>query len=139
MELNRTTSLRLIKVGSAVIVGLIILGYALSRSFTYTRGPAITIFQPQDNSTISTSIVDIEGRVDRVNSLKLNGQAISIDEQGHFKETITLFPGMNVISIFAEDQFKRSTQTQLHIVGTVDFPVKVNNASSTANSASYMR
>ncbi len=102
--------------------------YAISRSFQYTRGPSITIFQPSDWTTIGASITDIEGRVDRVNVLKLNGQAISMDEQGHFKETITIFPGSNIITLHAEDQFGRSIETLLHINGSVDFPANISTS-----------
>lgn len=125
MGLNRTASLRLIKITCALIVGLIIVVYAVSRSLQYTRGPEITIFQPQNNSTIGTSVTEIEGRADRVNALTLNGQSISMDEQGRFKETITIFPGSNIITLRAQDQFKRSTQVELRIFGSVNFPVKV--------------
>ena len=128
MGLNRTTSLRLIKIGLACIIGVIILIYAISRSLQYSRGPSITIFQPSDYATIGASITNIEGRADRVNVLKLNSQAISMDEQGHFKETITVFPGSNTITLRAEDQFGRNVETLLHITGSVDFPVKISTS-----------
>ncbi len=136
MGLNRTTSLRLIKIGIAFVVGLIIVLYAISRSLQYTRGPSITIFQPQDYSTVSTSITSIEGRADRVNALKLNGQPISMDEDAHFKETITVFPGSNTITLHAEDQFGRSVETVLHIMGSVDFPVKISTSTQKTTIAS---
>ena len=41
MGLNRTTSLRLIKIGIACIVGILIVIYAISRSLEYSRGPSM--------------------------------------------------------------------------------------------------
>ena len=136
MGLNRTTSLRLIKIGIACIVGILIVIYAISRSLEYSRGPSITIFQPSNYTTIAASIGSIEGRADRVNMLTLNGQTISMDEQGHFKETITIFPGSNEITLHAEDQFKRSTETILHITGSVDFPIKISTSTDKNSNAS---
>ena len=132
MKLNRTASIRLVQISTIIGIALIIGGYALWRSMNYARGPHITIFEPLDGASISKSIVTIHGRADRVNKIALNTQPISMDEQGAFSERITLFPGTNVITLTASDQFGRATTAIIRVFGSVEFPINV--ASSMVNS-----
>jgi hypothetical protein len=116
MALTRTSSLKIIKVASAAIVIIIIAAYALWRSFTYARGPAITLTEPSNFATITSTTTHVIGRVERANSITLNGKAITIDEQGHFDETILVFPGTNILTLVARDQFERSVETRVEVV-----------------------
>jgi hypothetical protein len=115
MPFTRSTLLRIIKTGSAILVICIIVAYALWRSFTYVQGPSISITEPQNGDTITASTTIIRGIVERANSITLNGKSISIDEQGNFIETIIIFPGVNVISFEARDQFERSVETKVRV------------------------
>jgi hypothetical protein len=135
MPLNRTASIRIIQISAIVFIAILIGSYALWRSLNYARGPHITIFEPLDGSSVSASVVTIKGRADRVNKIELNMQPISMDEQGNFSEMITIFPGTNILTFDASDQFNRSTETVLHLFGTVDFPIKSSVTASTTVTA----
>ena len=135
MQLNRTASLRLIKIGIAIVLAGLIITYAIFRSLPYTKGPHIGIFQPLEGSSIPASTVTIVGRADRVNKLQLNGSPVSMDEQGNFSETVTLFSGTNVLTLDASDQFGRATHTTIHLFGTVDFPIRDSTATTSATSS----
>jgi len=115
MAMTRTESIRILRTSVIVLVALAIIGYAIWRSLDYARGPAIVISAPENGSTILSSTTDVIGRADRVNSLSVNGKAISLDERGNFKETLIVFPGLNLITIDASDQFGRRTEKQLEI------------------------
>ena len=115
MPFTRTQLIRNLKIGIIVLAALIIASYGAWRSLDYARGPAITIFQPVNGSAMSSSTMDIIGRADRINSLTINGQAISLDEQGNFKETVIVFPGVNMITLSASDQFGRATEKLLEV------------------------
>ena len=119
MDLSRTSTLRLIRLSVIIFVAVIIILYALSRSLNYIHGPQIEIFQPINGSAIASSTVTIIGRADRVNSLSLNGKTVFIDESGNFQETILVLPGVNMITLSAKDQFGRSVNNQLELVGTL--------------------
>ena len=135
MALNRSFSLRLIKVAIAIVIVLIIVIYIIFRSLSYTRGPKITIFQPVDWSSISTSVTKIEGRADRIIKVSLNGQPISTDESGNFSESVSIFPGANILTISADDQFNRTIESVLHLYGTVNLPVYTSTTTTTATSS----
>jgi hypothetical protein len=140
MQLTRTSYIRILRIAVAVIVIGLIASYAIWRSLNYARGPAITIFEPVNGSTVNSSTIEIKGRADRVNELIMNGQTISIDEKGGFDQTIVIFPGTNKITFTANDQFGRSTQKELDIVGIAEFktlkatsPVAATTSSSSPN------
>ena len=113
--MTRTQLIRYLKIGIIVIAALIIIGYGAWRSLDYARGPVITIFQPVNGSMAASSTIDILGRANRVNSLTINGMSVSLDEQGNFKETVVVFPGVNMITLEAMDQFGRSTEKLLEV------------------------
>jgi len=117
MNLNRTATLRLIRYSLVALGCLLITLYALSRSLNYIHGPTINIFQPINGSAVASSTVTIIGQALRVNSLSLNGKDVFIDEAGNFKETLLIFHGLNEITLSAKDQFGRSTNKQLELVG----------------------
>jgi hypothetical protein len=48
----------------------------------------------------------------------LNGQTITVDEAGNFSQTIIVFPGMNILTFHAHDQFGRDTDKQLQLFGS---------------------
>ena len=116
MPFTRTTFLRIIKIGSAILVILLIVAYALWRSFAYARGPRITLSEPANYASVTSTTTHVIGRVERANTITLNGKAITIDEQGNFDETIIVFPGTNILTLVARDQFERSIETQVQIV-----------------------
>lgn len=117
MPFTRTSFLRLLKIGSAVLIILIIIAYALWRSLAYARGPHITIIEPLDGASISATTTIVRGSVERANNITLNGRAITIDEKGNFNETIIVFPGSNIITLEARDQFERRVEMELRLFG----------------------
>ncbi len=116
MPFTRTTFLRIIKIGSAILIVLLIIAYAIWRSFAYARGPRITLSEPTNYASITSSTTHIIGRVERANTITLNGKTVTIDEQGNFNETIIVFPGTNILTLVAHDQFNRTVQEQVQVV-----------------------
>ena len=123
MTLTRTTLLRIIKIAVGLILAGLIIAYAIWGSLNYARGPVIDIISPANESAVDSTTVVIKGRVDRVNDVSLNGDPLSIDQQGNFIETVIIFPGMNELTFTAHDQFNRTTVKELDLVGTAQFPV----------------
>lgn len=118
--MNRTETLRLIRFSLIGLGALLIIAYAFFRSLNYIHGPRIDIFQPIDGSAIASTTVTVIGQASRVNSLSMNGKTVFIDEAGNFKETLLVFPGMNIITFTAHDQFGRIENRQLQLIGTLE-------------------
>jgi len=117
MNLTRTISIHLLKILGITLAVALIVAYAIFRSFNYAKGPQIIIFEPSNGASISSSSVIVRGLALRINSVSLNGNSLLLDEKGNFKETVVIFPGMNQLTLVAQDQFGRSTQTQIDVVG----------------------
>lgn len=98
-----------------VIVG-VISGYTYFSSKNYIEGPKISVFSPQNGTTIYEPSVEIVGQALRIQDITINGRPILIDEQGNFKETLLLLPGYNVSMINAVDKFGRNTEYKMELV-----------------------
>lgn len=118
---GRSNVIRLLRLAGIIILALIIVGYAISRSLNYALGPLVNIAYPPNGSTIASSSITITGQALRVNALSLNGRPISVDEHGNFSEPIIVFAGLNKITFSATDQFGRTTSKELDLVGTSRF------------------
>ena len=130
MQFTRSVSLRLLKIVSISVITVLIIAYAIWRSLNYVRGPHIEIFAPTNGSTITTSSTIVHGQTARAENLTLNGRQIIVDQKGDFSETVALFPGQNILTLVATDQFGRNATTEIQLVGTVD--VKPSNATSSS-------
>ncbi len=121
MTFTRTEFAKSVRMSVLIIVIVIIVGYAAFRSLPYVRGPQIILFQPINGSTIASTTITVVGRALRINSLTMNDNPIETDESGNFKETLVVFPGVNVISFNATDQFKRMVRAELRVFGSETF------------------
>lgn len=119
MPPTRSKFLRLLRLIITMTALALIVSYIAWRSLSYARGPLVSVFEPVSGSSIATSTVTILGRADRISSLSLNGFAISVDQEGNFKQTIVIFPGVNVITIDAADKFGRKTRTEVRVFGAM--------------------
>jgi hypothetical protein len=131
MALTRTNIIRLLKFGGIAVFAMCIIAYAIWRSLNYARGPVIHVVEPLSGASVSSQTVSVRGQALRVSNLSLNGMPVSVDEQGNFDEQIIVFPGINKLTLSANDQFGRSTQTELDVLGTTDLPVN-NSGTSTS-------
>jgi hypothetical protein len=117
---SRTNNLRLLRIIFLITLFLFIAIYALFRSLNYAKGPDIEINSPSNGSTISSPTVKIIGQAFRINKITLNGHNISIDESGNWEQVIIIFPGINKITVYAEDQFGRNISKKLDIIGATN-------------------
>ncbi|MEK7463648.1 MAG: hypothetical protein AAB610_00805 [Patescibacteria group bacterium] len=114
--INREGTKKLVRSAVITIIVCIIIGYAYFATQDYILGPQITISEPANGSTISTSTVLLKGRALLIQNITLNNRPILIDEQGNFSEMLLLFPGYNVSLISARDKFDRTIEYKLELV-----------------------
>lgn len=119
---TRTSTLKFIRLAIIVIVACIIVGYAIWRSRDFVKGPDLEIFEPTNGISIESNTILISGKAIRANNLLLNGNSISIDEEGSWKETLIIFPGINHISIEASDRFGKKVNKVITVWGKAGFP-----------------
>ena len=54
---------------------------------------------------VSNSILKVSGVAKNATKITLDDREISMDQKGNFNETISLFPGYNIVKIYAQDKF----------------------------------
>ncbi len=114
--INRENTKKILKLGTIILGFIIIIGYAIFESYDFIKGPKISVFEPLNGSSISTSSVIVTGKADRIKDLYINNRPILIDREGNFSETILLAPGYNISLLSAQDRFERTIEYKLELV-----------------------
>lgn len=96
-------------------VTIFIVSYAVYRSKNFIEGPVITITSPTNGATVGPDSVTIEGVIKNATAITLNGGKIFLDENGNFKQKILVAPGYTIITLQAEDRYKRATKKTLEL------------------------
>jgi len=68
-----------------------------------------------NNYSVSSSEVTITGNTDSNSTVYINKEAVSVDQSGHFKKTISVFSGKTTIIIKAVNKFLRETTKDIQI------------------------
>ena len=105
-----------IKILIVILLLIGILGYTYFQMQSLVTGPVITILEPLNGATLTSSLVEVTGTAKNISSINLNGRQIFIDESGTFKEKLLLSPGYNIITLRAKDKFGRETEKMLELV-----------------------
>jgi cytoskeletal protein RodZ len=100
-----------------ILTFLAVLGYIAFQYFSLVSSPYLSIDSPKDFTQVSQKQIEIAGKTDSDATLSINNENVSLDEQGRFKEQITLKEGLNEIEIKAVSKLGR----QKTIKKTVQF------------------
>jgi len=95
---------------------LLVVGYAYLKTKDYIAGPQIIIISPLNGSSVSNPLVEIVGTAKNISFISLNDRPIFIDESGNFKEKLLLYSGYNIMSVKAEDRYKRKVEKSLEVI-----------------------
>lgn len=89
-------------------------GYALYEAQGLVYGPVIRLEYAATSS--GSAFTSIKGHAERISELRLNGNTISVTEEGAFDEPYLLADGSNRIILEARDARGRTTSATLDIV-----------------------
>ncbi len=100
------------------ILGLvvIVIGYGAFRAYPLLIGPTITVTTPTDGDYVATSTFEISGTVTRATKITLQGRPITIDDQGHFTETLVASPPYTILVLVATDKYGATETKTLRVV-----------------------
>lgn len=96
---------------------LFILGiFYLSREIgSFTDAPRLVVLNPQENAEVEGSSIDVSGMTDRDARLFINDQPVLVNDDGKFRENITLQPGVNNINIKSINRFEKEADRQITV------------------------
>ncbi len=71
--------------------------------------PYLTVTQPMDNFVTEENLIKIVGQTEKEAQVLINNQLVSYNTEGHFEETVSLNPGLNLIriSVFGKNNQER--------------------------------
>ena len=95
---------------------VLVVGYGYFEARGLLFGPSITV--TSQTAEVSTPLVEIQGHADRISSLSMNGNAISVTESGDFSEPYVLAPGYNRITLDAQDKYGRTSSQTIEVIYT---------------------
>jgi uncharacterized membrane protein YqjE len=97
----------LISIGLWIILGII--------SANANKTPTITIIEPSNNTTIQAKEINIKGKIDTPKAvLLINGQTITLDDEGNFNYKFALQNEINIAKVEAKNG-GRISETSLSI------------------------
>lgn len=107
---------RLMTILAIVLVSAGILGYIIYSVRSFTQPPNLEISSPSSEQVLKENQVDIIGKTDSGISLLINGQAVMLDGNGNFHQTVKLTPGLNTFEIKAINRLKKENIRQIKIL-----------------------
>lgn len=99
-----------------LLVIFILLGYLGWQIKNIVAPPPLVIYFPPDGFITQNDQLTIAGETDKEVVITINSQTIGGSENGQFKETINLSPGVNTITITAQKKHGKTTTEIRHVV-----------------------
>lgn len=103
----------------AAVLGIISLflifffGYLIFQYKSYISPPELAVNQPKEGEILTSSRIQVEGKTDNDAVVSVNNQKIALGKNGEFLITISLLPGVNVITIESTSKYgKKKTLTR---------------------------
>jgi hypothetical protein len=106
-----------------------ILGYFTFSVRSILKPPSVTLYSPHDDQVFPTGRVVLEGVTEREVDLAVNGEPVSIEADGSFKDVLNLPPGVSTLRLIAKK--KHSRENEIFIKVVIDEPKETGSASST--------
>lgn len=96
-----------------------VLGYYFMHQInSFNSKPYLFVDNPLADGVVQDQDLWVSGRTESDAILRINGQEISVNGQGDFKEKITLSEGRNLLVVEAKNRFNKTDVRQINIVYT---------------------
>jgi cytoskeletal protein RodZ len=90
---------------------LVVLGYLFFQYRAAFLPPSLSVTTPSAGSKTSQTVA-VSGTTDSNATVTINGDPVTVSNNGSFEKTITLFPGNTTISIKATNRFGKTSSVQ---------------------------
>ena len=95
------------------IIVLIFVFFVLYIVFQYRYAflnPPLELISPSQTQNIVSSRVEITGKTDPNSTVYVNEALVTVDSNGNFSKTISVFPGKSILDVKAINKFGRTTE-----------------------------
>jgi cytoskeletal protein RodZ len=97
------------------IIALVFVAFIAYIIFQYRYAfinPPLQINSPKDRQVITASEIQITGSTDPNSTIYINKSVTTVDNNGNFTKTITVFPGNFVLDVKAINKFGKETEVK---------------------------
>lgn len=91
--------------------------YGLFQARILIKGPMLFVSLPENGSTVSDVLLEVEGKTEHVTHVSINGRPILLDTSGEFRETLVTPSGYGVIFVEARNRFGHHTEKRIEFYG----------------------
>lgn len=95
---------------------LIAVIYGGIKAYPLLAGPKITVYSPQDNSTVASTTFELSGKATRVKEITIQGRPIPIDTEGKFSEILVPQSPYTIIVLTATDFYGVTITKTLRVI-----------------------
>jgi hypothetical protein len=118
--LERKTGWSITQRGLIVIFTILVfigfIGYIAYQVKQFSAPPYLEITQPVGEVVTATETMNIEGKTDVSASVFVDNLQATINSDGRFSATVTLRPGLNQLTIRAENRIRKQTTRTVSIL-----------------------
>ena len=114
-------------ISSVVFVALIIVSYIGWQVRILTAPPKLTLNSPIEKTLIKSDSVAVEGKTDSGADLFINDIEVGVNQDGTFKEKVSLQNGVNKITVRTQNKLGKYTETSRIIVAEVPLLPSANS------------
>lgn len=94
----------------AVFIFLLLIGYILFQYRYAFISPPLSINSPLQASIIKSSEITVSGKTDPDSTIYINKNVVTVEKNGSFEKTISVFPGKFTIEIKAINKFGKTSE-----------------------------
>lgn len=108
-----------IKKSQILLIPLLFLALIFYLVFQYKDAliaPSADITSPRENQTITSTLILVSGSTNPENLVYVNNFQVSVDENGKFKKSLSVFSGKTQIKIKVVNRFNKSTEIIRHVI-----------------------
>lgn len=98
-----------------VLLAIVLLGYILFQYRFAIISPPLEVSTPKDGTIVLSRTVVVSGNTDSNATVFVNNDNVSLDRNGNFKKSITVFPGKITVKIRAINYFGKEKIIERHI------------------------
>lgn len=105
------------KIAITLAIVLIVLGfvYLYNEIGSFAHAPRLVVLSPRANAELEGNSVTVEGVTDKDAKLFINDQPTLVNDDGKFRENLTLQSGVNVINVKSVNKFQKEASETVTI------------------------
>jgi len=104
---------RVLAIGLISVVVLAICTYLYLEIGSFSSEARLVVLSPANNFSTEESSVLVEGVTDRDAIIYINGKSVIVDDDGKFKENLTIQAGPNTINVKAVNKFNKESEEMI--------------------------